>query len=358
LRNRADRARICGDLMKRFRRLALRLAAVFLLLLAVLFAVIGWFGSEHLVSPKRRGLQDYHREILARTDDFGLKIEAFTGPDKTPCLLVTPSGQPGEAKKSRIVREELSRRGMVLPEWGKLDATVILLHGHGGRKEDHLPICERFCAAGFRCLVLDLPGQGEHPALYGTFGLREAPLVEKVLDEASSRFAFPPSPAFLFGVSQGGAVALQTAARSPGKWAAVASIATFSSLDRPVLRSAQEMIPACLHFCCPAAATSVSCGARLRAGFWPADIRPASAAAKLTMPVMIGHGDQDPYIGIDQAREIFAALPAPMKRFRIVEGADHNHVLSKGSHALYADVCQFFREAMLSTPAGLPERLE
>jgi hypothetical protein len=36
-----------------------------------------------------------------------------------------------------------------------------------------------------------------------------------------------------------------------------------------------------------------------------------------------------------------------MKRFRVVEGADHNHVLSLGSHALYADVCQFFLDAML-----------
>ena len=334
--------------MKRFRRLALRIAAVLLLLVAVLLGVIGWFGSEHLVSPKRRGLQDYHREILARRGDFGLQVEAFTGPGKTPCLLVTPSARPGEAKKSRIVREELSRRGMALPDWGILEGTVILLHGHGGRKEDHLPICERFCAAGFRCIVLDLPGQGEHPALYGTFGLREAPLVEKVLDDASSRFAFQPSPAFLFGVSQGGAVALQTAARNPTKWAAVASIATFSSLDRPVLRSAQEITPGWLHFCCPAAATSVSCGARLRAGFWPADIRPANAAAKLTMPVVIGHGDQDPYIGIDQGREIFAALPCSVKRFRVVEGADHNHVLSTGSHALYADLCQFFHEAMVT----------
>lgn len=343
--------------MKRIRRLALRVLSVLVLLMVVLFVVIGWLGSEHLVSPKRRGLQAYHHQILGNPTDYGLKIESFTGPGKTPCLLVTSAGEPGEAKKSRILREELVRRGVTVPEWGSQEGTVILLHGHGGRKEDHLPICERFCAAGFRCIVLDLPGQGEHPALYGTFGLREAPLVEKVLDEASSRFAFQPSPAFLFGVSQGGAVALQAAARNPAKWAAVASIATFSSLDRPVLRSAQEMTPGCLHFCCPAAAVSVSCGARIRAGFWPVDVRPAVAAEKLTMPVMIGHGDLDPYIGIDQAREIFAAIPCSMKRFRVVEGADHNQVLSKGSHALYADVCEFFLGA-LSCKGPDIERLE
>ncbi|WP_035615430.1 alpha/beta fold hydrolase [Haloferula sp. BvORR071] len=343
--------------MKRFRRIALRSAAVALILLLILFAVVGWFGSEHMVSPPRRALQDYHREILAQPDAYGLKIESYTGIGQTPCLLVTPSQQPGKAEKSRILRAELEKRGVAIPIWGEQTGTVVLLYGHGGRKEDHLPICERFCAAGFRCILIDLPGQGDHPALCSTFGVREAALVEKLFDEASSRFAFMPAPAFLFGVSQGGAIALQTAARNPGKWQGVASIATFSSLDRPVLRSTEEMTPNCLHFCCPLAALSVSCGTRLRAGFWPANVRPVEAAAKLSLPTFIAHGDQDPYIGIDQAREIFAAIPASKKQFRVVEGADHNHVLSKGSHALYADLCQFFLEAADPAQAAV-ERTE
>lgn len=331
--------------MKRFRRLALRLAAVCLLLLLVFIGVVGWLGSSKLISPPRRGLQDYHREILASPANYGLKIEPFTGTGNTPCLLVTPAAQPGEAKKSRILREELEKRGVRTPPWGELIGTVVLLHGHGGRKEDHLPICERFCAAGFRCIVLDLPGQGDHPAVFGTFGLKEAPLVERIFDDTAARFAFAPSPAYLFGISQGGAIALQTAARNPGKWQAVASLATFSSLNRPVENSAFDRTPACIRFSSPVFACSVACGARLRAGFWPSEVRPVDAAAKLRMPVFIGHGECDTFIGINQGREIFAAIPASRKQFRLIEGADHNQVLSKGSHALYADLCQFFLES-------------
>lgn len=342
--------------MKRFRRLALRLAAVLLLLFLAFLVVVGWLGSTRLVSPQRRGLQDYHREILASPENYGLKIEPFTGTGMTPCLLVTPAAQPGEAKKSRILREELEKRGVRPPPWGSLNGTVVLLHGHGGRKEDHLPICERFCAAGYRCIVLDLPGQGEHPAAFGTFGVKEAPLVERLFDEAAARFAFAPSPAYLFGISQGGAIALQTAARNPGKWQAVASLATFCSLDRPVQNSAFHRTPACVRFSSPLFACSVECGARLRAGFWPADVRPVDAAAKLRIPVFIGHGEWDTFIGIDQGREIFAAIPASRKQFRMVEGADHNHVLSKGSHALYADICQFFLES--GTQAIVPVSAE
>ncbi len=344
--------------MKRFRRFALRFAAALLLLFLIFLGVVGWLGSSRLVCPQRRALQDYHREILAAPANYGLKIEAFTGTGQTPCLLVTPAAQPGEAKKSHILRDELEKRGLRLPPWGEINGTIVLLHGHAGRKEDHLPVCERFCAAGFRCLILDLPGQGDHPAPFGTFGVKEAPLVERIFDEASKRFAFMPAPAFLFGLSQGGAIALQTAARNPAKWQAVASLATFASLDRPVANTARNMTPACVRGASPVFALSVACGTRLRAGFWPEDVRPVDAAAKLHMPVFIGHGELDTFIDIGQAREIFAAIPASRKQFRVVPGADHHHVLSMGSHALYADLCQFFLESLQPAAVTAAERGE
>jgi pimeloyl-ACP methyl ester carboxylesterase len=343
--------------MKRFRRLLLRLALLTAVLLLAAWLVAAWWGSGHLVSPQRRPLQDYHHAILGQPDRYGLRIEPFRGIRETPCLLVTASGRPGEALKSRIVRDELARRGIGLAPWGSQLGTVVMLYGHGGRKEDHLPICERFCAAGFRCLLLDIPGQGDHPAQVGSFGLREAALIESVLADTTARFAFPAEPACLFGVSQGGAIALQTAARNPSKWRAVASIATFSSLDRPVRRSAEELLPDPLDFASPLAAFGVGCGTRLRAGFWPDDIRPVDAAGHLHMPVFIGHGDLDPYIGIDQARDLFAAIPASRKQFRVVAGADHNRVLSVGSHALYSDLCQFFLAA-IQAPSSPLRRME
>jgi uncharacterized protein len=343
--------------MKRLRRVLRVLAVLLLVLFAAAFAATGWWGSGHLVSPARRPLQDYHRDILARPAEFGLQAEPFTAADKTPCLLVTGSAEPGKAERGRILRDELHRRGVALPPWGAQLGTIVMFYGHHGRKEDHLPICERFCAAGFRCLLLDIPGHGDHPGAFGTFGLNEAKLAGQVLAEASTRFSSPPSPAFLFGVSQGGAIAVQAAAREPSKWNAVASVATFASLDRPVLRSAEELLPDQLHFCCPVAAFSVCCGARLRAGYWPADVRPIAAAGKLHLPVMIVHGDCDPYIGIEQAKEIFAAVPDRRKQFRVVTGGDHNRVLATGSHALYADLCQFFLKSLEPPPAAV-ERTE
>lgn len=331
--------------MKRFRRLFRLSLGLSLLLPLAAMAVIGWRGSERLVSPPRRALQDYHREILAAPRDYGLEIRRFSA-GTTPCLLVTGARQPGAAVKSRILRGELARRGFAPAPWGARRGTIVMLHGHGGRKEDHLPICERFCAAGFRCLLVDLPAQGDHPGTLATFGKAEAALVESVLDQAAARFAFDPAPACLFGVSQGGAIALQAAARTPGKWAAVASVATFASLDRPLARSADSLVPRRLRFCEPLATFSVACGTKWRAGYWPSEVRPVDAAAKLHLPVFLAHGDCDRFIGIDQAREILAAVPDSRKQLRVVKGGDHGRVLAVGSHALYADLCGFFLSAV------------
>ncbi|MCW1883218.1 lysophospholipase [Luteolibacter flavescens] len=343
--------------MKRLRRLALRLLAIFALLLAVVLAVAGWWGSGRLISPQRRGLQDYHREILAKPADFGLQVQPFVMTDETPGLLVTGIAEPGPAEKGRALREELNGRGIALPPWGSQLGTIVMFYGHSGRKEDHLPICERFCAAGFRCLLVDIPGQGDHPGTVGSFGLLESGLASQALAEASAKFDFPATPAFLFGVSQGGSIALLAAASEPAKWSGVASVATFASLDRPVLRSAEEIVPEQLRFCCPLAAFSVGCATKMRAGYWPADVRPVEAAAKLHLPVMIAHGDRDPYIGIEQGIEIFAAIPDSRKQFRVVEGADHNRVLATGSTALYADLCQFFLKSLEPATAAF-ERTE
>ena len=83
------------------------------------------------------------------------------------------------------------------------------MHGHFGRKENHLPVSERFCAIGFRCLLFDVPDHGEHPSPTTTFALNEAMLPRAVLESAAQRFGFDPRPAGLFvALSLGGAIAL------------------------------------------------------------------------------------------------------------------------------------------------------
>ncbi|MGB6220245.1 alpha/beta hydrolase [Haloferula sp.] len=324
---------------------------IFTTLLALAALVgIGWLGAERLISPPRRGLQDYHQEILADPARFGLEVTTFHSAAATPCLMVTPAESPGAAYKARQIRTALRKRGVHVHPWGEIRGTVILLHGHSGRKEDHLPICERFCAAGFRCLLPDLPAHGDHPSAIATFGKNESQLIEAILDDAEVTFGFAKQPAFLFGISQGGAIALQTAALDPQRWIAVASAAAFSSLDRPIRKSA-ENFHRHLRPLAPINTFAVACGAWCRGGMWPADISPQHSAQHLTMPVMIIHGENDHFIPIEQGRQIFEAIPSEQKRFRPVRNAGHGRVLAEDAGNLYPEICEFFLSSLTpSTP--------
>lgn len=323
--------------MKKFLR---RSFIIILLLAIVALAVIGWIGSSHLISPPRRALQDYHRERLDDPAAFGLRITSYTGPGGSPCLLIEPRPGGSKSQRSREIRKALPQ----LPPWGEIRGTIVMLNGHGGRKEDHLPVCERFCAAGFRCLTPELPGHGDHPSATASFGKQESAWIEACVDDLHDRFALRPQPVFLYGVSQGGAIALQTAAANPSRWAGVISTASFASLDDVIVRSAAEICPR-LAPLAPLGSASVGACAWLRAGFLPSEISPARAARQLTMPVMLVHGTQDDLIPYEHAEEIYSQISSTRKLLRPVDGADHGRVLATDSSRLFAEMAAFLIDA-------------
>lgn len=120
------------------------------------------------------------------------------------------------------------------------------MHGHFGRKENHLPVSERFCAIGFRCLLFDVPDHGEHPSPTTTFALNEAMLPRAVLESAAQRFGFDPRPAGLFvALSLGGAIALIAAVqeRDADIHSVVAELSSFAILSQVIEHEARRFGP-------------------------------------------------------------------------------------------------------------------
>lgn len=312
-------------------------------LFAIVFSTMCWLAASRLICPKRRTIQDYHREILDQPTAHGLQVRAFslTGDESvndTPCLLCEPIAAPGIATKGNTLRTQLIADGLPLRPWGEIIGTLVLLHGHNGCKEDHLPVAERLCAAGFRCILIDLPGHGANPRLFASFGFRETQLPAAALDQASQQFHFPPQPAGLCGISQGGAIVLQAAAADPQRWKAVAELSSFAELDAVIANQAHRWFGPLQS---PARAI-VSRLVKWRAGYEPASIRPIDAVAKLnTMPVLIGHGDADTFVTPDHAKRLFDASPSTSKQFLTISAANHHNVLIT-DQPVYATVADFF----------------
>lgn len=311
------------------------------------FPVLCWLASSRLICPARRALQDYHHDILSNAREHGMRIRAFTLKDGvaqgTPALLCEPVSDPGAAVKGGLLRSQLQSRGLALRPWGEVVGTLVLLHGHTGRKEDHLPVAERLCAAGFRCILIDLPGHGGHPLPFASFGFREAGLPSRTLAAAAAEFHFDPIPAGIFGISQGGAIALQAAALDEdGKWRAVAELSSFADLDGVIAHQARRLFG-------PLQAPArwvVHHLVQWRAGYDPASIRPVDAASRLTaIPVLVGHGDADTFVPPEHAQRLLAAVPSRKKEFLSVHGAGHHTVLVT-EQPVYATIAAFFLGAV------------
>ncbi|MBL9116769.1 MAG: alpha/beta fold hydrolase [Verrucomicrobiaceae bacterium] len=217
----------------------------------------------------------------------------------------------------------------------------MLLHGHSGCKEDHLPVAERLCAAGLRCLLVDLPAHGTSPIKFATFGRIESTIPREVLLGAAQTFGFSPQPAVLFGVSQGGAIALLAAHLDPTMWAAVAEISAFASLDRVIDHKARGVFgPLGSMF-----AGAINGLVKSRASFHPSEIRPLDVVRALHIPVLVGHGEEDTLVTLDHAEEIFRAAPGPGKDYLLIKKAGHSDVFVTNA-PVYKAIAKFLLGAI------------
>ncbi|MDB6139161.1 MAG: hypothetical protein JWO94_2233 [Verrucomicrobiaceae bacterium] len=301
------------------------LAVAVVVMLAALWALGCWWGGTQLACPPRRALQTYHREFLAEPAAHGVVLTNFTISDGTPCILVEPLPGVTRGARGEAVRKQLSRQQITLPPPGSVIGTLVLLHGRKGRKEDYLLIAERFCAAGYRCLLADLPGHGDHAGTQACYGMREAEFPGSLLDEAAARFHFASSPAGLMGLSMGGAVAIQAAAAHPQRWSALVVVSSFDTLENVARYQASSRLGSFFGSFWQGGVAWVF---ENKTGVPLASVRSIDKVPLLTMPTLIAHGTSDTVIPIKCGKRLFAALPASTeKKWIEIPGADHDNVL-------------------------------
>jgi len=302
-----------------------------LVLLVVLSGVLllpwaaGWLAADQLAHPPRRALQDYHAEFLADPTAHGVVVKAFTCADGTPCLMCEPAANAHPGKRGEAIRAQLAESGAALRPFGEVCGTLVLVHGRRGRKEDYLLVAERFCAAGFRCVMPDLPAHGEHPGPLACYGVQEGRIPAMVLREAAAEFGFDPRPAGIMGLSMGGAVSVRSAAQDDAPWQAAVLVSTFDSLDTVVH-----------HQCAQIAGQR---GGQIlekitgwmferMAGFPPSAADSTAVAVGLRCPVLMAHGTTDRVIPIASGRQLFEKLPTQIGKDWIdIPDADHDNVL-------------------------------
>jgi alpha-beta hydrolase superfamily lysophospholipase len=305
------------------------------------------FAALDVTRPGRRALEDYHHVILNDPARHGITIAPFTVSEGSPALLCRPHPDGRLDDRGTRLRAQLVERSIPLAAPGtENNATLVLLHGRHGRKEDNLPIAVRFCAAGFRCLLLDLPAHGANPHPVATFGPNEVLLPHKALSEAASKFDFVPRPSALWGMSMGGSVAVHAAAATPSAWDALIVVASFDSLSPVIARQCRQLLGTTLG--APFHHT-LKTFFQWDTGIALDRIQPALLAPQVRTPTLIAHGDDDPLIPLPATRHLFDAIGSPDKHWVNVGSGTHGNVLVT-PYPLYADMTAWYLTHLTHRP--------
>ncbi len=317
------------------------------MVLASLLVVLGcfvagsWVLSGYLVSPPRKHLAVWQQERIGPASGQGFKVTRFRASDGTPALICEPTRRPSE--RGAILRRQLASRGEKLELSGEMVGTLVLLHGRGVRKENLLLCAERFCAAGFRCILIDLPAHGENPAKRTQLATSksERQMPGMVVREAAAHFGFEPQPCAIWGMSLGGAYALGAAREEPEFWSSVVVVGTFDRIGPIIDREADRIF----GVASPLIQLGVEGCLRLRGGYGLSAVNPASYAGALKVPVMVVHGKDDQLIPVARGRRLYEALPAGHKRWVEVPGGGHGNVLATPME-LYAEMAIWMRRGI------------
>ncbi len=306
------------------------------------FAVVGM--ADRLVSPARRVVQDYHKDWLERSEAYGIHIDHLSclGGD-APTLLVTPLASETLSERGEIIRSQLAEMGHTLMPLGDIRGTLVLLHGRKGRKEDLLPVAERFCAVGFQCVIPDLPAHGEslRKVVHYGAGEQEADFVERVLSEVVEMRGQSHLPAGIWGISMGGAFTAKALSAHPNDWDCAVIVSSFDSLSKVIADQsrARAWIFGSIY------SNALHHSLRTRHGLNPSDVEPVKWVAGVDVPVLVVHGTVDSLFPLERGRALYAALPGEQKRWVEVEGGDHDNVLVTPM-PLYATMAAWFLEYM------------
>lgn len=203
--------------------------------------------------------------------------------------------------------------------------TVLYLHGSSRNISFNLESTLHYRELGYNLLLVDYRGYGK-----STGG---KPSEDKVYEDAEAVWQYLisqrgvyPKQTFIYGMSLGGAIALDLAVRHP-EAAGLIMEGSFTSMQA-MGEIRYEMLPV---------------GLLLNQRF-----ESLQKIAKLKMPLLLIHGKWDQKVPYAMAQQLYAAAPSP-KTLLLIENGEHSNSRSVGRVAYRDAVSAFVRQYALNS---------
>jgi alpha-beta hydrolase superfamily lysophospholipase len=257
-------------------------------------------------------------------------------------LIVKPNQDVTLSKRSQKIKDELNSVGFS-DESLKENGTIVMYHGKNGRKEDLLPVAERYVTAGFVCVLVDLPAHGENPKERIAYGQGEEQyLYEEVLDVAQKHIDIAGKPIYLWGMSLGGAYAIRSALTQNNdiEPKALILVATFDKLSNILKEKSLTLFGDYLG---GGLYKGLTYSLKSFYNFEPEKVDSAGNAKNINLPLFMLHGKKDELIGYKHGENLFKSFSSVKKEFHLDEDGDHHNILVT-NYPFYLKSIQFLLE--------------
>lgn len=224
--------------------------------------------------------------------------------------------------------------------------TVLVVHGWRAESIWIGHIGDALAQAGYRAVHVDLRGHGGSTGDAITYGVYESRDLIQVLD-ALHEHDLLQGPLGVWGVSMGGATAIQFAAKD-SRVDAVVAVAPYTSMREVAPLVARRLLPI-LHLASDETLDRLVTEGAAAKGFDPDKADTLSAIQQLEAPVLIIHGKGDAIVPVEHGRRLFEAANGPCE---LVELDWAGHILAHFSSDTTDYSLDFFNRTLTAAAAA------
>jgi alpha-beta hydrolase superfamily lysophospholipase len=225
---------------------------------------------------------------------------------------------------------------------------IILCHGYQRSMEEPFSLAVELRHRGFTVMLFDFRGCGRSGGPYTTIGHDEPADLVAAARWLRSRLG-PNVPIGVLGISMGGAVAIEGAARLPDITAVVTDSA-FAHLSGAM----EHRFSALRGFKLHAHKVTMRIAERMCRGR-VSDVRPVDVIDRIApRPILLIHGSRDGIVPLSHLDELYAAANEPKAQW-VVQGTTHAMARMDVPDEYVSRVTSFF-DVALSEPADEPAR--
>ncbi len=222
-----------------------------------------------------------------------------------------------------------------VPAKGNPKGTVIALHGYRSNKNKYLPVIHYFTENGYDFVAMDMRAHNESEGEIATFSYLERKDVRELIDFLKIRH-FLQAPVILYGHSAGASTALFTASAMKDVRAVIAE-SPFAGFE--------EIFPRYVKYY---TGIGWDYGAR-EGGKWifdhlnipPDSLNLLHVTSRISVPVLIIHGTNDPKIPPSHAVKIYKSLGSSHKELLQIPGGTHTNLWEKDRDQYFKNILRF-----------------